>query len=191
MAQEFNTLLDTPPDTIQVGGREYQIETDFRAVLSYMRLARSDDNDREKAYWTMNIFFGEQEIEPENVLGLFEGLEWFIRRGDEDKDDGSRKRPVFDILKDSNRIYAAFMQVYTINLRTVRIHWWVFMVLLEGLPKGTHLADVIELRSKKVEAWMKHDDISELKRIQSYYSLTKAIDPMASMGAFMGGLARG
>ena len=42
MRQRFNPLLDDPPIVADIGGEPVRIETDYRVVLSYLRLLRED-----------------------------------------------------------------------------------------------------------------------------------------------------
>jgi hypothetical protein len=185
MAQAFNVLIDAPPMTCEVHGREYRINTDFRVVLKYLRLLEGDDTQDDKNLFALILFYGqEQLLFPDDVEGLFEYITLFINRGEVNTKRSSNE-VYFDLLEDSGRVFAAFIQVYKINLRKEKlIHWWVFYDLLESLPKETHLADVIEIRSKKFETWMKPKDRQELMRIKASYALGKkkvsSNDPMGN-----------
>lgn len=171
MEQRFNILIDPPPVTALVNGHEYRVQSDFRTALGYLRLLRDQDKpEEEKAIYGLYLFFG-NDVQQDDVAGLFEYIAWYMRRGRPVQDEASKKPRTFDLLQDSGRVYAAFLQVYGINLRHARIHWWVFCELLEGLPKGTHLSDVIDIRGRKPESWMKPGDKNELARAQKYYRL--------------------
>lgn len=188
--KRFNILIDNPPVACEVNGRNYRIQTDFKTAIAYIRLQTGDDDDEDKARFGLSMFYGD-EIALDDIEGLLEYLEWFLRRGQErdDTERGSRA-PTFDIMTDAGRIYAAFMQIYRINLRTARIHWWTFGELLEGLPKGTHLADVIELRGRKFETWMKPADRNELQRAKDRYRIGEAVDVMDNLFTALKGIAR-
>lgn len=57
--------------------------------------------------------------------------------------------PTFDFLQDSALIYAAFRQVYGIDLRKEcdLMHWRVFIALFNGLPDGTRFSQVVGIRT--------------------------------------------
>ncbi len=55
---------------------------------------------------------------------------------------------VLDFKEDAGLIYAAFYQTYKIDLieEQGKLHWLKFKALLNGLPEGTALSKVIEIR---------------------------------------------
>jgi len=180
---KFNILIDDPPEIAEVNGREYAIKTDFKKVLSYLQMLHEKaESDPDDTVFVLAMFFG-KEIRKDDIQGLIDFLKWYINRGEEPKEEKKRKKePLFDILIDSGRIYSAFFQVYHINLRKVQLHWWTFMELLEGLPKGTHLAEVIDIRGRKFEKYMKAAEKNELAELKKHYAIGEQKD--TSMGLF-------
>lgn len=168
--KKFNILLDKPPVTAEVNGNVYKVNTSFKRVLAYMKLLKSDKDEDLKQAFIFELFFGER-IRPADMQGLADWLKWFLLCGEE-KEEEKKSRPAsFDLLEDSNRVYAAFLQVYGINLRKAKLHWWTFSVLLENLPQGTHLAHVIEIRTKPYEKWMKPKQRNELAELKNRYRI--------------------
>jgi len=178
----FNILLDNTPEVCEVGGKVYQVNTDFRVVLAYLRLCDGELSDEEKAAYGLSLFFENKEIgqcvtDASHIKELVEWRGWFLRCGRdvEEKNDRPKSEPAFDLLVDSGRIYAAFYQVYRINLRTAKVHWWVFMELLNGLPvEGTRLSYAIEIRGKGTEKWMTPAQKNALAEAKDYYSISRA-----------------
>jgi hypothetical protein len=64
--------------------------------------------------------------------------------------DDSQPGKIFCWDADSGRIFAAFLQVYGIDLRTEKMHWWTFKTLFDALPADTKLMEVIQIRQKKI-----------------------------------------
>lgn len=188
MGNPFNVLLDRPPETVEVNGRSYPVASDYRVALAYFRLMGGDDDDQDKALFSLSLFFG-SEMAPDDIPELQKYIGWFLRRG-RDEEPQDKKARVFDMLEDSGRVFAAFYQIYKINLRTARVHWWVFCELLEGLPKGTHLSDVIEIRGKKFEKWMKPADRNELQQIKDRYRIGPKVSAMDALFSMLKGVAR-
>lgn len=176
MPKRFNPLIDPPPETVEVNGREYRIEADYRKVLAYQRLLQDPEmDDQDKAVLGLALFYGDQ-VRREDVQDLLAYSQYFINRGQEPREDqdeaAPRKERTFDILEDSGRIYAAFLQVYGINLRKAKIHWWIFWELLEGLPpEGTKLASVAEIRGRPYRKDMSPVERNELARLKGYYRI--------------------
>ena len=175
MPKRFNPLIDPPPETVEVNGREYRIEADYRKVLAYQRLLQDPEmDDQDKAVLGLALFYGDQ-VRREDVQDLLAYTQYFINRGQEPRegdDEAPRKERTFDILEDSGRIYAAFLQVYGINLRKAKIHFWIFWELLEGLPpEGTKLAAVAEIRGRQYRKEMSPAERNELARLKEFYRI--------------------
>lgn len=167
---KFNLLIDNPPTTATVNGTDYAINTDFRTVLSYLRLLDDEDlSDQDKTVLALVLFFGKR-IKSADIEGLVAYVRWYINCGQEPKNEKKKER-YFDILIDSGRIFAAFFQIYNINLRETSIHWWIFCELLAGLPKGTNLADVIDIRARPFRPDMKPSERNELAELKKHYAL--------------------
>lgn len=143
---KFNVLLDTPDDTF--GG--VKVKSDFRNVLKIFRIYKKydfedEDEAREAAIKVIDALFDGVPKFDQDKLWTF--IEWFLLLGDTDKKGGGGER-VFDWEADSGRVYAAFLQVYGIDLLTVKMHWFTFKTLFDSLPSGTKLSEVIEIRSR-------------------------------------------
>ena len=188
MRLPFNSLIDALPETCTVNDREYPVNTDFRNVLAFIRLQNGDERKEVKNNYGFSLFFGDV-VHRDDIEGLGEWLKYFLSRGEEDREDNG-KAPVFDILIDSGRVYAAFMQIYGINLRRVKIHWWIFKELLDGLPGGTKLADVVEIRQRPFDKYMRPSEKNELQRQKDYYRIGKKVDAMDLMFSMMRSIAK-
>jgi hypothetical protein len=71
-----------------------------------------------------------------------------------------KEKVVFDFEQDGRLIYASFWQEYKINLIDVKMHWYVFKALFDGLGEETVLRRVIEFRK------MKPKDMPRERRIE-------------------------
>jgi len=172
---KFNPLNDVPPEAAQVSGGEYLINTDYRTVLSYLRLLDDKDlSDQDRTALALVLFFGKVKIKVGDVGELAAYLRWYINCGEAPDPDKKKEPRYFDILTDSGRIYSAFFQTYHINLRDTRMHWWIFCELLAGLPKGTHLADVIDIRARPFRDDMKPSERNDLAKLKAHYALDES-----------------
>lgn len=150
----YNPLLDSAPTE----WKGCTLRTDFRQGLKFFRAASSKDFDeQEKAWIYIRCFFDLEKKRPP-LDGVFEYIQWFVSGGEENTDKAGKR--VFDFGVDSGRLYAAFFQVYNIDLKTASLHWWDFLELFKNLPDGTILNRVIEIRQKKPD---KNDSV-EYKR---------------------------
>lgn len=194
MRKQFNPLIDRTPESVTVNGRHYRIETDYRTVLAYMRLIQDQDTeDQDKTVLGLSLFYGDN-INPEDIEDLAAYLRHFINRGTEQQEDeaaGGTKPPKnFDLLADSGRIFAAFIQTYRINLRKASVHWWIFCELLEGLPdEGTKLAAVIDIRRREYSRHMTPAERNSLARLKEFYKIEEAPDVITGLFDSLLGIA--
>jgi hypothetical protein len=199
---KFNPLIDPPQTEVEVAGEVYRITTDFRQALKYFRMiADPDDDQATRTARALALFFDRVPRDQSAFIALVEALEWYLACGNPapkrrpGQPTPSREVPSFDLDEDGGRIFAAFLQTYQINLRKVAMHWWVFCALLEGLPRDTHLAEVIDIRTRELPtgtgqevAKAKH----RLLKAKEHYALgkgRKSSDPMTSFHEFLKGLA--
>lgn len=190
MPRRFDPIIDAPPETADVNGRAYRVNTDFRVVLAYARMMDDEGtSDQDRAVLGLSLFFGEA-IQAGDVEGLADFLRWFLKRGREGEEERERGERLFDLLEDSGRVFSAFLQVYRINLKKVRMHYWTFCELLEGLPQGTHLADVIGIRARRVHPGMSASERNELARLKARYRIGgREADFMAGLFSSLRGIA--
>lgn len=127
------------PRTLNVGGIEYCIRTDFRL---WMALPKLED---------LTVLF---KRENPSFYGYFsqeaiDRIVDFYRCGEELNLDSDAVN-VIDFDEDANLIYASFLQAYGIDLYDVDpegLHWYKFRALLQGIPPDTQLSRLIEIRA--------------------------------------------
>jgi hypothetical protein len=171
MERAINPILDVLPGSVTVNGREYLLDTDFRLYFSYHRLLEYNDmNDEEKRFRAIRIFFPVNDIYDNDIDELYEILKIYFNKCEKAKAQGNEPKH-FDLMIDSGRIFAAFLQVYGLDLRPgkARLDLWTFLDLLEGLPTGTKLSEVIELRGRSTKDLKDARQITALKKLQHYY----------------------
>ena len=171
-----NLLTDRLPDSITVCGRKYPVHTDFRRWILVIELFAEELVDgKAKAEGAGRILFlGENPLElsgrnPEDMAEIYRetvrGITEFagcgrVFRGTESGGKTSSAEPVFDFTADAGRIYAAFRQVYGMDLRRSPedLHFWTFMALLRNLPAETEFMRVVNLRRTDT-AKIENDDL--------------------------------
>jgi len=147
-----NILLDRLPEEVEIRGRLYPIETDFRAGIRFELMAQAGEQDLRKllAPWFETVGY------PYNAQDALEAALWFYKCGtetdtteDEKADTGEHRATkqgyAFDI--DADAIYTSFYQAYNIDLSTVYLHWWAFRKLLMGLPEESEFMKRIYYRT--------------------------------------------
>ena len=174
--QHFNILTTTLPNTINVLGREYKINTDFRTFIRICGIISDSEMPQEKK--CANVIreaFGGESLPPSLKETLKALAKFQACSQDEDlqKDNETtnnyRKERVVDFYEDSGLIYVAFLTQYGINLKEVRyLHWWEFLELFHGLSGEHKILEAMKVRAcnlSKIKNKQERARMRELKRI--------------------------
>ena len=173
MAREplCNLLTDRLPSELTVCGRRYPVYTDFRRWILVVELfAEPLVYGSVKVECAVKLIFprdnplqhtlsvtdgGTAEDTVKAYRELVRAITGFtscgrggVRGGTDGRETLPRSEPVFDFTQDAERIYAAFLQTYGIDLcdPSVRLHFWKFMALLRNLPRDTEFMQTVNLR---------------------------------------------
>lgn len=134
------------PDSVEVDGRAYPINGDFRVILKCFAILNDPDVlDGTKAALVRKNFFPNEV--PDDWFCAFDS---FVRMGKERKAESGEAQ--FDYEFDAPEILSSFQMLYGIDLLTAEIHWWRFSILLDGCFRSDcPLSEKIRLRSIKPE----------------------------------------
>lgn len=127
----MNILTDALPVTVSVGGREYPINTDFRAGVEFeMMIEQGVAN----VFALVAPFFPDGS--PHDIEGAFQSVEWFYCCGamPEKSEKPVKEKQAYSFGVDASAIFSDFWRYYNIDLSREYLHWWVFRSLLMGLP---------------------------------------------------------
>ena len=99
----------------------------------------------------------------------------FASGGEAPAEDGGSGEPLFDFGEDGERIFASFWAAYGIDLTAARMHWWVFLALLRGLPPDSPFQRAIRLRALDPAEIADDRMRREVRRAKRAVRLTSAI----------------
>lgn len=143
-----------------------KVKTDFKQGLKFFNILNDEELDeREKALLVMKCLFFSS---PPNTVDLWDFIQFYIAGGESSNGSGEK---VFDFIQDSGRIYAAFRQIYNMDLRKEDLHWWEFLELFKNLPDGTMLSKIIEIRTREIDPKSDHKTKTKLMRLKSQFML--------------------
>lgn len=128
----MNILTDTLPLTVEISGRHYPINTDFRAGIKF---ECSELNTEQDIYNILTLYFGDKF--PEDIRGAIDAIMLFYCCGEKPEKDKSNSKRSYSFEVDSNVIFSDFWNFYNIDLSQEGLHWWVFRALLFGLPEDS------------------------------------------------------
>ncbi len=170
-------LQEMLPDGVEVDGRFYKMDFDFRNVLRMIDIIDQDDLLPEaKAYNALHCVCKR----PKNVLKVLDEVKHVLFKAPRKK-GGQR---VTDFIQDAGLIRAAFRQAYGIDLYRDKLHWIEFTELLNAIPEGSRYSEVVGIRARPIPAptkWNHHErewlmkakqdvalEINEKERMEKY-----------------------
>lgn len=170
-----NILLDILPETVDIDGIEYRINSDFRISILFELLMQDDElGKRQKLVQGLQLYYPEI---PHNVTMAVDKMIWFYRCGKETESgshgSGSgRAKQIYSFEHDDDYIYAAFLEQYGIDLQDIEeLHWWKFRALFRGLSEDTEFVKIMGYRSVKTTSNMSKEQREFYKKMQSIHAL--------------------
>ena len=139
------------PTSVCVGGTEYPIRTDFRAVLDVLCAMNDPELDgRAKSIVLIQIMFPDWKKIPINHLNeCCKKACDFIDCGN--RDDGKPHPKMIDWEQDAHLIIPAVNSVAHTEVRSVEyMHWWTFLGYFMSVGESL-LSSVLDIRQKKTK----------------------------------------
>ena len=183
-------MLGQLPRTLEVGGKEYSIRSDFRSILRIIEAFADDElTPQEKVYVVLRQTYKDfDRIPADRLAEAYERAMWFINCGEEPTEKKSPK--IVDWNKDEQLIFPAINKVAGQEVRLAEyMHWWTFMGFFRSIDREDTYGYVLMLRQKKgqgkqlekweSEYWNNNRDICDLHMTAS--SGAEAEDALAEI----------
>lgn len=138
------------PTTATIGGTEYAIRSDYRAVLDVMQvMADPEITDGERAAMALAVFYPDYDsMPPVDLREAIDFLYWFVGGGE--RSDGGRRPRVMDWDQDFPLIAAPVNRVLGYEVRSCEyLHWWSFLAAYREIGDCT-FAQVVGIRKKRL-----------------------------------------
>lgn len=163
------------PQSLNVGGVDYEIREDFRAALDILSAFSDEDlTDSQKIQVAIEILFYPVVPPQECLEEAYEKVLWYLDCGIE-QDDTPKPRTM-DWEKDAPIIFPQVNKVAGFDVRKPGIiHWWTFygwfMEIEDGLFSQVLAVRQKLAKGKKLEAWEReflasNTKLCELKQTQ-------------------------
>lgn len=174
----MNILIDDIeyPNQAEVNGKRYEIRTNFRiSILFELMMQDNSLTERSKVQKSLELYY---PVIPDDLNAAVDTLLWFYRCGKEEtilqKRMAARrgKKQLYSFEHDSGLIYAAFLQVYKIDLQNIDyMHWWRFRFLFNSLPKDCEFVRAMEYRGVDINDRMSDDQKEFYRKMKRLYAL--------------------
>lgn len=134
------------PASVNVGGRDFAIRTDYRAILDIVAAMNDPElTEEDRTVVALGIFY-EDEI-PEDLQEAVDKCLWFISGGDDKKADKPQPKLV-DWEKDFKWIAAPITKAFGQDVRAVKMHWWTFLAYYYEIGECT-FSQIVKIRSAR------------------------------------------
>lgn len=188
----MNLLYETPPDTVEVGGKAYPVYTDFRDWLRFFDMQEDSSIDKREKLLLMLEWYKEKPP-PELLQESLEALILFASRKDVPQPENGRepeRKSTDKVLSwsfDAAYIYAAFLSVYRIDLMTVpQMHWHVFLALFDALPDDTPIKQRMGYRAVNLASVKDQKERRRIAKIQERIRIPQGKLDAYQCGEFFG-----
>ena len=147
------------PRSVELGGREYAINTDYRDILDIIaRLQDENEDQQTRLYVALALFYEEFSAMPSALWQqAAEYMMEFIGCG-QPASEGPPPPQRIDWEQDQSMIVAEVNKVAGCEVRSLPyLHWWTFVGYFSCIGEG-QLATVVSIRDKlrrgkKLEKW--------------------------------------
>ena len=146
------------PQSVEFGGKTYEIHADFRDILEIFSYLQDPDLP-ESFRWTIALaLFFKAPIPEKHTLEAARYLSWFIRCGQDEPKEHAPK--LLDWEQDASEIIADVNKVAGQEIRSMPfLHWWTFLSWFHAIGEG-QLSGLVSIRDKlargkKLEGWEK------------------------------------
>ena len=154
-------MLGELPTALEVAGKKYRIDSDFRNILTILTAFNDDElKPEEKGYVCLARLYNEfGKIPQSDIPEAYRKAVGFINfmAG---SDDG-KKRKYIDWEKDEQLIFPAINATAGMEVRLVPyMHWWTFIGYFQNVNPESLFGTVLTIRQKrgkgkKLEKWEK------------------------------------
>lgn len=166
--------------SVVCNGRVYFCDLSFNAVLDALRVISDGGmNDADKldfCIWRLvqgHVPASQKEKLLDVILSSLAG---------DQSDPGPH---CLDFEQDAGPIRAGFLQAYGIDLEHERgrLSWETFLTLLQNLPKGTRMAEIIETRLRPIPVPTKYNaqEIATLTKAKAAVALKAPVEEQTSV----------
>lgn len=181
-----NLLIDSLPETVEVNGREFPINSDFRTgILFEMLIYDNSISNQQKCNQIFDLYFDRNAKSVPRTGEAIDAVLAFYRCGKQvkktakseekeaDEQGGvSQPKQIYDYEYDDLYIYAAFLSQYGIDLNEIEyLHWWKFKALFDSLNKEQKIVEIMGYRAADLSKIKDKAERSRIARLKALYAL--------------------
>ena len=160
------------PNSVAINGKEYFINSDFRASIKFEVLVQEEIDDEDLLNQMLKIYYVDQI--PPDIAKAAEMALWFYSGGQTEKKRTSEgKSQPYSFEYDWDYIYAAFLEQFGVDLQDTEMHWWKFRAMFASLNDKVRFSEIIGYRTVKLDSKMPKQQKEFYKKMKKIYALPK------------------
>lgn len=167
----MNIILNTPPKDVEIGGKLYPINSDFRIGIQFDSLMNDFDLDnKDKIVKAIELYY---PIIPHDLNEAIAKMLWFFSCGvvEESKEQKGIAIRIYSFEHDDKRIYSAFRRYHNIDLNDAEyMHWWKFRNLMFDVG-DCEFERAIKYRATKINPKMSAEEKKHLAEMKRVYAI--------------------
>jgi hypothetical protein len=176
----MNLLIDLVPTTVNIGNKEYEINSDFRiSILFELMMQDNELDDKEKIIQALNLYYPEI---PEDINKAVDMLLWFYRGGKDITSNGKgagrgKIGQIYSFDYDDDYIYSAFLDQYGIDLQDIEyLHWWKFKAMFKSLKEDNEIVKIMGYRAMDLSKIKDKEQRAYYKKMKELYKIPEKIN---------------
>ena len=179
----MSVLTEALPVSVEVEGRRYPINSDYRVCLRIMEAFEDDTlTNEEKQLVMLRLLYKDV---PPNVAGACEAAMnflngWTTAAGN---DDGTRR---YSFSKDARYIFTGVLQTHGMDLEKIEyLHWWKFCYLFMDLREDCFFSRLIYYRTRLEKGNLTQEEREYCDSIRDILDLPKPPEDTTVEDEFM------
>lgn len=136
------------PKSLQVCGTEYEINSDYRAILDIIIVLNDAElTDSQRIFFALGFFYPDfEKIPREHHQEALRWCFWFINGGQDEEQEQKRSVKLMDWEQDFRYIASPVNRVLGFEMRAVEyLHWWTFLAAYMEIGECT-FAQIVHIR---------------------------------------------
>lgn len=170
------------PEYVEVNGKRYKINTDYRVAIDCNEIALDTTiDDEERAMAIIYKLFGKEGLDDiDNQNELLRLAQIYLACG---KELDTKGKPDMDFKQDMGIIEISFLSDYKImDLPSTKMHWWKFNDAINGLSSSelgncSLLNKVRYIRNKKLSDIKDPKERQEMQELKKIWALKRYQKP--------------
>ncbi len=174
----MNILTECLPEAVEIDGKIYDLDTDFRTGLDIM-IAFEDPELTRQEQMSIMVRLLYKEL-PDNLDEACRLAVKFLNCGEDAKGDGGGETQdrLYGFEKDAKYIYSAIQQSHGVDLNSVAyLHWWKFSYMFLDLGRECFFTRLIDLRKRRLAGKLTREEQEYCNSIRDILDLPQYISP--------------